>query len=1077
MRKSALFFYAFVFLFIKSHSQTNALLQGFKTLPDSVKPGCYFYWISDNISQKGVVKDIEAMAKIGIGRAFIGNVGFEESEMSLKYGEVKLFSDEWWKVTEAAISAGTKNRVNIGLFNSPGWSQSGGPWIKHTDAMRYLDGEEIHVEGPIKFSQQLKTKPLFQDVAIMAFPEPAFDNDVIAKHSPQVSTNIDSFNVQKAIDSDTLTEALLPSSINDKSVVNIDISCGSAFTARSLLLYPGKEPMRASIALQAGENGSFETIKTFEYDRSNPALNVGFIPWAPVAISFPAVTAKHYRLVFTNINGNGSLSEIQLTAAAKTERYAEKQLGKMFQTPLPLWNEYQWPEQAVVSDKQAMIDASKIVNLTGMLAADGTLTWNVPEGKWIIIRYGMMPTGITNAPATPEGRGYDIDKMNKAALLNHFNSFVGKIQRRIPAAERKSLKYIVADSYETGSQNWTDDFVKSFKQQYGYDPLPWLPVFSGRVVESASQSDRFLWDVRRLVADKVAYDYVGGLRQISNQNGLKLWLENYGHWGYPSEFLKYGGQSDEIGGEFWAEGSLGSIECRDASSAAHIYGKQSVSAESFTASARTFERYPGMIKKRGDWSFTEGINNTVFHVYIHQPYADKKPGINAWFGTEFNRNNTWFNQGKAFVDYIRRCNFMLQQGKPVNDVAYFIGEDAPKMTGVRDPALPQGYQFDYINAEVIETRLSVKDGRLVLPDGMSYKLLVLPKLATMRPDLLQKIEQLVRDGAIVMGPAPTRSPSLQNFAAADRQVQELARKMWAGVDGKQRTFTQYGKGLVINGVTMEEAMAMLKLTQDFKSNTQDSVLFTHRTTANGEVYFVSNQENRTIEFTPSFRVAKGQPVLWDPVTAETRVLPEFTQNDTATLLPLKLAAGQSCFIVFDKKTSAVAKGNENFPQPAIIQQLSKPWTVYFDTAMRGPAKPVVFNTLEDWTRRSETEIKNYSGTAIYKTTFNIKTLPKNQKIYIYLGAVKVMATVKLNGKSLGTAWTAPFRINATGVIKAGENKLEIEVVNTWVNRLIGDSKLPENERKTWSNVNPYKPDSAYDPSGLTGPVTIQSVAY
>ncbi|HWK07433.1 MAG TPA: family 78 glycoside hydrolase catalytic domain [Puia sp.] len=1073
-----------------SPAQSGSLLKSFITPPDSVKPGCYWYWVTDNISREGVVKDIEAMSEVGIGRAFIGNVGFGHHGMGLDEGPAKLFSDQWWDVTQAAMSAGVRNKVDIGLFNGPGWSQSGGPWVKPSGSMRYLDAQEISVEGPRKISQKLNASPLFQDVAILAFPSPASDDDVITRHTPQISSNIDSFDVQKAFDGDTLTDAVLPPSVNAHSVVNIDIRTAQPYTTRSLSLYPVKRGMTAHVVLQVYEQDSFRTIKIFDYDRSNPALNVGFKPWAPVVISFPEITATRYRLVVTNIHGGGGFAEIQLSGAARIERYSEKQLAKMFQTPQPMWKDYQWPAQAESSDPKTLIDPSAGIDLSRYLAADGTLSWDVPAGKWIIMRFGMMPTGVTNSPATTEGTGYEIDKLSRQAAEDHFSAFVGKIQQRIPAADRKSLKYLVADSYETGSQNWTDDFAASFQRQYKYDPLPWLPVFSGRIVGSADRSDRFLWDVRRLVADKVAYDYVGGLRRIGNQHGLKLWLENYGHWGYPSEFLKYGGQSDEVAGEFWAEGELGSIECRDASSSAHIYGKSSVSAESFTSAGNAYGRYPGSLKRRGDWSFTEGINNTIFHVYIEQPYEDKMPGVNAWFGTEFNRHNTWFKKGKAFIDYIRRCNFMLQQGKPVNDVAYFIGEDAPKMTGIRDPALPAGYQFDYINAEVIEQRLSVKDGRLVLPDGMSYRLLVLPALETMRPELLTKIAQLVQDGAVVLGPPPQRSPSMQNYPVADKEVRDLSARLWAGVDGKQHTMARVGKGYIINGMTMEQAMDTLNTIPDFKSNTPSPILYTHRSVAGEEVYFISNQSDTVVTLTPSFRITKGQPQWWDAVTGETRRLPVFQQQEKSMDLPLKLEAYQSCFIVFseDQAPGASAAANNanavqvaagsnpaaktNFPAPVILQTLSRPWIVTFDTAMRGPLAPVVFNQLDDWSRRPEDSIKNYSGTATYKTTFRVAALPKDGDLYIDLGSVKVMATVRLNGKDLGTAWTAPWRVKATGALRIGENRLEIEVVNTWINRLIGDSKLPPAERKTWTNVNDYKPGNAYDPSGLTGPVTI-----
>ncbi len=395
----------------------------------------------------------------------------------------------------------------------------------------------------------------------------------------------------------------------------------------------------------------------------------------------------------------------------------------------------------------------KVIDLTSNLSADGTLTWDAPAGRWIVMRIGATPTGTKNSPSAPYATGWEVDKMSREHLKKHFDAFIGELLKRMPAEDRTALKHVVLDSYEQGSQNWTEDLDKDFQERYGYDPIPWFPVLSGRIVGSADQSDRFLWDLRRLIADRVAYDYVGGLRDLSQEQGLRVWLENYGHWGFPSEFLMYGGQSHDIAGEFWNEGELGNIECRASSSAAHIYGKRRVSAESYTSAGLAYQRFPAMLKKRGDWSYTEGINHVVLHLYIQQPYEDRTPGINAPFGTEFNRKNTWFNQSKKWIDYQRRCMFMLQRGLAVNDVCYFIGEDVPKMTGTRVPEIPGGYSYDYINAEVIMNRVTVKDGSLVLPDGMSYRLLVLPPLETMRPELLRKIKQLVTEGASVTGPA------------------------------------------------------------------------------------------------------------------------------------------------------------------------------------------------------------------------------------------------------------------------------------------------------------------------------------
>ncbi|MEP6750414.1 MAG: glycosyl hydrolase [Bacteroidota bacterium] len=1051
--------------------------QNFAALPDDVKPTVYYYWLSDNISQQGVQRDIESMAKVGIGRAFIGNIGLGKEETP--YGNVKLFSDEWWKITTLALKTATKAGIDIGMFNSPGWSQSGGPWIKPTETMRYLYSEEWMAEGGRRVQQKLTvTKKDFQPVAVLAFLQPAGDSNVISLHNPVLSSNAAITNIALAADNDTGTAIVFPEGIKDTSIVNIDITLADNFTARSLLLYVARQPVKATVALQSNTNGNWHTIKEFEVDRSNPAENVGFTPYAPIAISFNEITAKQYRLQFSRIQGRGGIAEIKLSAAPVVERFEEKQLAKMFETPLPLWNEYQWPAQEEITSKNFSIDPAKVIDVTKYVAANGTLDWQAPAGNWIIVRYGMVPTGVTNAPATPEGRGMEVDKMNRDALVNHFNSFIGKVQERVSPADRKSFKYVVADSYETGSQNWTDGMADEFKKQYGYDPLPWLPVLTGRIVSSANESNRFLWDLRRLVADKVAYDYVGGLRDISHRHGLKLWLENYGHWGFPSEFLKYGGQSDEVAGEFWNEGTLGNIECRAGSSAAHIYGKTKVFAESFTAGGLAYMRYPALLKKRGDWSFTEGINSTLLHVFIEQPYENRNPGMNAGFGTEFNRKNTWFFKGKAFIDYIRRCNYMLQQGKPVDDVAYFIGEDAPKMTGIRNPALPKGYQFDYINAEVIETRLRVKDGRLVLPDGMSYRLLVLPPQATMRPELLKKIQQLVHDGAVIVGSAPAQSPSLQNFPAADSDVKKMAGQLWPKADGINMVSNAYGKGFVYSGLTMEQVFEKLKIKPDFSTDQDVSVLYTHRTTDSTEIYFITNQSDSSIEFNASFREANKKPAYWDAVTGAVRSLPVFKQSGNTTTIPLKLVAYQSAFIVFKKSEPATKKASvqNNFPVFRNILQLNKSWKVSFDTTMRGPAN-IVFDSLTDWTSSSNDKIKNYSGTAVYHTSFNVTKLPTAEQLFLDLGNVKVIAAVKLNGKTVGTVWTAPWRVNVTGVVKPGENKLEIEVVNTWVNRLIGDSKLPEAERKTWTNVNTFTPASQYQSSGLMGPVLLQSIKY
>jgi hypothetical protein len=1045
---------------------------GFVTAPDSIQTSVYWYWISDNISKEGVVRDLESMKKVGINRAFIGNIWQDD----VPVGKVKIFTDEWWDILHTALKKAGELNIEIGIFNSPGWSQSGGPWVKPGQSMRYLTSSELMVKGPVKLNKQLvKPDKDFQDVKVLAYPVPADFNNDISSLNPKLSSSPAINDLTKAFDhNDTTGIKFKPS-----QRFTIDIAVPQAYTARSLTIIPTHSVMRLEGDIQIMKNGVYTTIKHFNIDRSNSELNVGFKPYGPAAISFPATASKNFRIVFNKPPANGGFAELRLSATPVIGNYIEKTLAKMWQTPFPYWNAYQWPVQDAVNDKKYVIDPAKVQDITSYMTTNGALNWAVPTGNWVIERTGMVPTRVHNAPASPEGTGLEADKMSKKHIKAHFDAYLGEIIKRIPAEDRKTWKVTVEDSYETGGQNWTDELITKFQKNYGYDPTPYLPVLQGKVVASEDKSDRFLWDLRRFVADNVAYEYVAGLREVSHQNGLHTWLENYGHWGFPGEFLQYGGQSDEIGGEFWSEGSLGNIENRAASSCAHIYGKTKVSAESFTCAGAPFSRYPALMKQRADRFFTEGINNTLMHVYISQPYEDKMPGVNAYFGNEFNRFNTWFYDMDIFIKYIKRCNMMLQQGKYVADVAYFISEGAPKMTGVQDPELPKGYSFDYINGEVIKTRLSVKDGKLTLPDGMQYSILVLPQLKTIRPELLLKIKGLVNVGAIVLGPKPSLSPSLQNYPAADRQVQQLADELWGNINGTTIKVNRLGKGMVMSGMGLQQALNIIKIMPDCKITGSDSILFIHRVLSEGDVYFVSNQKNKAVKIAPEFRINGKSPELWDAVTGGRRDLPSYRQTEGKTIVPLELAPLESTFIIFrkDVRTQSGDAGKANYPQPQHVVAIITPWSVSFDAKMRGPVKPVIFNTLTDWSVNANDSIRYYSGSAIYHNTFKVSKIKTGEHVFLNLGMAKAIAKVTINGVEAGGAWTAPYKIDITKVLKKGDNTLDIKVVNTWVNRLIGDSKLPAGERKTWLSIYHYQPGNPLESSGLLGPVKIETVKY
>ena len=1022
-----------------NHPSFASIEQGFRSIPDSVQTGVYWYWISDNISKEGVERDLEAMKVAGINRAFIGNIGID----GIPYGDHKLLSSEWWEVLHAALKKATELNIEIGIFNSPGWSQSGGPWVKSSQAMRYLASSDTIVAGPGRMQLTLPSVGKDeQDVCVIAYP--ALDKPVAEK----------SWAINKK------------SGQSSSSVLVFDKEA----TVRTLI-YRVNTPFKTTAKLWVKKGGKEELLRQFVIDRSNPALNVGFVPYAPVVISLPETSASQFRLEMSE-EGEAA-GNVTLTSSPMMERYPEKSLAKMFQTPLPMWDDYLWEKQPAVSDASLMVSPDAIKNVTEF-SKNGVLDWEVPEGKWVIRRMAMLPTGVTNSPAAPEATGPEIDKMSKKHVAFHFDAFIGDILKRIPEADRKTFKVVVQDSYETGGQNWTDDMISVFKERYGYDPVPYLPVLEGTVVGNPDISDRFLWDLRRLIADRVSYDYVGGLRDVCHQHGLTTWLENYGHWGFPGEFLQYGGQSDEIAGEFWSEGSLGDIENRAASSCGHIYGKRRVWAESFTSGGPAFGRYPYQMKQRGDRFFTEGINSSLLHVYIHQPFEDREPGLDAWFGNEFNRKNTWFSQMDVFTGYLKRCNFMLQRGDFVADVAYFIGEDAPKMTGICTPELPAGYSFDYINGEVLLQRASVEDGRIVLPSGMKYRLLVLPQLETMRPEILQKIKELLQAGACVIGPAPKYSPSLSDYPAADRKVQALASELWGDQTESVRTI---GKGrLFMPATSLQPVLEALNVKPDMRVNSGTPVLFIHRATDEGDIYFISNQSETPVDINPSFRVAGKLPELWNPLTAEIRLLPEFTCADGVTTVPVRLEGFESSFIIFRKKGTPAKTTARNYPVKEVLATVSSPWQVDFEKGKRGPEEAVTFPALQDWTESTDPSIRYFSGKAIYTNRITLDKLPQ-KALYLDLGKVMVMAKVKINGQYVGGVWTTPYRLPVGDFLRKGENLIEVEVVNNWRNRLIGDASLPEKERGTWTNVNPWNADSPLQSSGLIGPVEIQAYSY
>ena len=1058
------------------------LAETFKDPFGKVQTGCYWYWLRGNVSSEGVRKDLEAMKKAGIDRAYIGDIGTG----GCKPGPVKTFSPEWEDALQTAFATAGRLGISLGLFNSPGWSQSGGPWVGPEQAMRRFVTSLTVVDGP---AERVKlAAPKFEcapaadmrDLFVVACPAPV-------GFGRRIETGRKSVEGGKAL------------------VVELESPKGFVAQGAELRFESGK--ISGKVKVEAETDGAWKTICEMPFSRVNHGVGVGFAPHSPVLASFAPVETKKFRVtVMPKGKGKADFSSIALTAAPLVARAFEKSLGKMHETPLPMWHEYQWPVEDECA-KGTALDPAKAVVLAGKVAPDGTLDWHVPEGAWAIYRFAAAPTGTKNGPANPEATGYEVDKMSREHIAMHFDAYLAKILDRTPEGPRRAIRHAVLDSYEMGGQNYTDGFAEKFRASFGYDPTPYLPALAGMAVSSRADSDRFLWDLRRFVADEVAYSYVGGLRDASNARGLGTWLECYGHWGFPGEFLQYGGQSDEIAGEFWSEGDLGNIENRAASSCAHTYGKRLVWSESNTCGSRPYGRSPADLKLRTDRFFAEGVNATLLHLYTHQP-DDRKPGLNAWFGNEFNRNNTWFDKADVFTGYLKRCGHLLRQGLNVADIAYFIGEDAPKMTGPAEPAPPAGRQFDYINAEVLEETATVDaEGRIVLPHGTKYEVLVLPPLDTMRPEMAACVERLVNAGAFVFAPVkPKRSPSLSGQPQSDAEVKDIADRLWGEegckdeckVESVKRKVRKYGKGVIASGISLEEALKMRGSEPDVVA--RPSIAYAHRTMPKAEIYFISNQGGEAITSADvSFRVSGRVPELWDAVTGEIRVADKWREESGRTAVTLSLAKHESAFVVFPAESSrggAETRSNNNLCDAPLLEHplrgqpsaggyaslreinIPGPWTVSFesDALHRGPKGPVVMDSLADLSTSDDPAIKFYSGNVVYRAKFTVPRSPfPVSRATLSFGKVAEIGRVKVNGRGAGGVWTAPFAVPVAGLLKDGENVVEVEVATSWVNRLVGDAALPEADRPTWMAVKNYGPESKLRPAGLVGPVRLRLV--
>ncbi|HVP12969.1 MAG TPA: glycosyl hydrolase [Phycisphaerae bacterium] len=551
---------------------------------------------------------------------------------------------------------------------------------------------------------------------------------------------------------------------------------------------------------------------------------------------------------------------------------------------------------------ESIVKRDNIVDLTSKLAADGHLSWDVPSGDWTILRIGYTPTGAENSPSPKSGRGLECDKLSRAGLDAHWAGMMGPVVHDLGPLAGKTLKNCLIDSYEMGGQNWTPRFREEFIKRRGYDPLLLLPVLTGRVIDSGEVSERFLWDLRRTIADLFADNYYGYFAELCHRNGLMASIEPYDG---PFECLLVGKPADIPMGEFWVGGGE-SNSCKLAASVAHIYGQKIIGAESFTAEPNRgrWQNHPFSLKAVGDLMYTTGINRYIIHRYAHQPWLDKFPGMTmGQWGTHFERTVTWWKQSPAWLEYLTRCQYLLQQGLFVADVCYFAGETAPQDAPHNPTLKAKGYDYDACNADILLNRTTVKDGRLVLADGMSYRLLVLPDTPFMTARLLTKVRDLIQQGATVIGSKPTRSPSLADYPNGDATVQKLADEVWGDCDGKNVKEHAFGKGRVMWGKSPEEVLVGQGIIADCvftAAPAKPKMAWIHRRADSDDLYFVSNQRPRSEDVQCTFRVSGKVPELWHADTGLMEQAPIWSEKDGRTTLPIHFDPAGSVFVVFQK---------------------------------------------------------------------------------------------------------------------------------------------------------------------------------
>ncbi len=1023
--------------------------QTFQKPPKNHYPETWFHFISRNVSTEGITADLEAIAEAGFSGVQFFHGHFTDDVWPGMTNPIRCLDPNWEDAVRHIASECDRLGLRFTMQNCPGWAMAGGPWIKPENAMRHVamsrtdlvgKGSAISIDLPLPQPSKEAWRD-YRDIAVLAFPTPE-------------GGALPAFRVTGTNRTDAPWERWLKgekAGFNFAPVTQwVEFEFDEPVTLRSLGL-PGIESFNHSWCYEPGVDIAVSAGGT-------PVLSLAAPQSAwqedrPTTFALDEHKADRYRIEITNRN-NMRLDRLTVSAEARKNNW-ESEAGWVLRA---IERSAELPAQSA----SAFIDRGRIIDITELMDASGRLDWTVPEGSWTVLRIGNVNTGRRNGPAPAEGTGWECDKLSREASRTHFDNYIGRLSGENGPVGGGMLDGMLMDSWECSTQTWTPLMESEFSSAAGYELRKWLPALFGYVIDDHETTTRFLRDWRRTIDGLIGDNFYGNMAALAHERGLTVAYETAMGDVVPGDPLRYFKYADVPMCEFWQPmdvsylGKTNFKPVKPAASAARIYGKPRVAAEAFTSFQHTWDENLAMLKAVADANMAEGVTHLVFHTYTHNPQVGFLPPGTSFggqgIGSPFLRGQTWWPYMHSFTDYLARCSYMFETGRPVSDVLWYLGDEMDHKPDQNAP-FPAGFRYDYCNPDVLVNRLTVSNGNIITPEGLSYRLLWIPENRRMLPETVEALHRLVKAGATVVGNAPR---GLATLGADEKAFARAVKKLWNGKTGVRKV----GKGRIISGMSLDEAIAALGFAPDLLAG---EAMWSHFRDGAADWYFVASPKGKALSRTLDFGCG-GYPQLWNPVDGSVRAL-AYERRGGRTFVPVELPAGASCFIMFT---------DEELPQaPACKAEAAvalDKWTLSFPEGW-GADKPFEIAALKPWCELDglSDEAKAFSGTATYTTSFEIDDTDADYTLD--LGEVAHIAEVSLNGKPLGTLWCKPYTLEIGPLLHKGRNELTVKVTGTWFNRLVYDAGLPASERKTWAIRLP-SPTEKLRPTGLLGPATI-----